>query len=145
MEQICIRNAEFSDLEKIYTIEHESINSWTLNQFTEELGRNFSRFIVAIVSDIIAGYAVAWYVAGELQLNSIAVSNNFRRQGIGSILLNSLISNEFKNDISKILIEVRKKNTDAIDFYLKNGFMIAGTRKNYYNDDDAILMEKNIS
>jgi ribosomal protein S18 acetylase RimI-like enzyme len=28
-----------------------------------------------------------------------------------------------------------------LNFYKKNGFEITGKRKNYYKDDDAILME----
>lgn len=144
MDEFITRKAVFSDLEQVCRIESESINSWTYNQFAEELERGFAKFIVSETSGIIAGYAVAWVIADELQLNSIAVKNSFRRKGVGSSLLHGLISACGSGTISSILIEVRKKNSDAISFYTAQGFQVTGARKKYYGDDDAILMEKKL-
>lgn len=144
MKVFTVRKAEFSDLEQVYEIEKESINSWTYNQFAEELERNFSVFLVAESAGVIAGYAIAWIVADELQLNSIAVSKLFRRNGIGTKLLQKLVENDNCMNCNSILIEVRKNNFEAVIFYKTEGFEITGCRKNYYMDDDALLMEKKI-
>ena len=144
MNNITIRKATFSDIGHILEIEQENIRSWTQGQFTEELARNFSVFIVAETEGVIAGYAIAWIVADELQLNSIAVKNSLQGNGIGRMLLEGLEAESRNGAVCVILLEVRSRNTGAIDFYIKNGFIKTGRRKNYYGDDDAILMEKKI-
>jgi len=142
MENCHIRLALFTDLDQVCEIEAESIKSWTYNQFAEELDRSFSCFIVAEKSGIITGYAIAWFIAGELQINSIAVKKDFRRHGIGRKLLDFLISRYSSEILSILYIEVRKKNTEALNFYKSYGLTETGLRKNYYGNDDAILMEK---
>ena len=47
----------------------------------------------------------------------------------------------------KIFLEVRSKNTNAINFYSKFNFMKDAIRSNYYtgsNPDDAVLMSLDI-
>lgn len=144
MKQINIRKAVFTDLDEVCEIEAESIKSWTYNQFAEELDRAFSCFIVAEESGRIAGYAIAWIIAGELQINSIAVKKDARRKGLGKMMLDHLLMNDSSENISMVYIEVRKNNTGALNFYKSCGFTETGLRKKYYGDDDAILMEKNI-
>ena len=46
--------------------------------------------------------------------------------------------------IKNITLEVNENNKSAVQFYLKNGFAIAATRKNYYNDGDGYLMLKEL-
>ena len=41
------------------------------------------------------------------------------------------------------MLEVRSKNINAIRLYQKYDFKIINIRKNYYKDDDAIIMERN--
>jgi ribosomal-protein-alanine N-acetyltransferase len=48
-----------------------------------------------------------------------------------------MISNINNIDIS---LEVRSSNEEAINFYKKNKFMEVAIRKNYYGNEDAILM-----
>lgn len=142
MKEIVIRKAEFTDLEDVLQIERESINSWSFNQFNQELKNSFALFLVAECAGIIAGYIISWLVAGELQINSIAVKIRFKRQGIGTDLLNSVIMDCPSADV--IFLEVRSRSTEAREFYRGRGFTETGTRKNYYGDDDALLMEKRI-
>lgn len=75
-----------------------------------------------------------------IDLLNIIVKPEFQNQGIGSILLKYIIDN--KED-KKIMLEVRSKNINAIKLYQKYDFKIINIRKNYYKDDDAIIMERN--
>ena len=75
-----------------------------------------------------------------IDLLNIIVKPKFQNQGIGSILLKYIIDN--KQD-KKIMLEVRSKNINAIKLYQKYDFKIINIRKNYYKDDDAIIMERN--
>ena len=71
---------------------------------------------------------------------NIIVKPEYRNQGIGSVLLKYIIDN--KQD-KKLMLEVRSKNINAIKLYQKYDFKIINIRKNYYKDDDAIIMERN--
>ena len=46
--------------------------------------------------------------------------------------------------LDNITLEVRESNKEAINFYLKNGFKEVTRRKNYYKEEDGILMIKNL-
>jgi len=141
-QKIAIRKAGFADIDPVFKIEQESINSWSYDQFIQELSNEFSIFLVAESENTIVGYAVAWRVADEIQINSISVKKSCRKQGIGSKLLAEIIMNDSDKVYSRAILDVRSKNTPAINFYTDNGFTKTGIRKNYYKDDDAILMER---
>ncbi len=142
--KLSVKKAEHSDIEAISIIEKESIDLWTINQFYDELACSFSIFLVARVDEEIAAYIVAWRVTGELQINSIAVKSKFRKMGLGKTLIDEAVKfcSDYKPE--KIILEVAEKNTQAILFYLKNGFIKSGLRKNFYINDNAILMEKKL-
>ena len=139
-----IKKAEHSDIETISIIEKASIGLWTINQFYDELACSFSIFLVARVNEEIAAYIAAWRVTDELQINSIAVKSKFRGMGLGKSLIDEAVKFYNDNKPEKIILEVAEKNTQAILFYLKNGFIKSGLRKNFYINDNAILMEKNL-
>ena len=71
-----------------------------------------------------------------IDLLNIIVKPEYQNQGIGGVLL------KYKQD-KKIMLEVRSKNINAIKLYQKYDFKIINIRKNYYKDDDAIIMERN--
>ena len=75
-----------------------------------------------------------------IDLLNIIVKPEYQNQGIGSILLKYIIDNK---QSKKIMLEVRSKNINAIKLYQKYDFKIINIRKNYYKDDDAIIMERN--
>ena len=77
---------------------------------------------------------------GFIHIQNIIVKPEYQNQGIGSVLLKYIIDN--KQD-KKIMLEVRSKNINAIKLYQKYDFKIINIRKNYYKDDDAIIMERN--
>jgi len=142
MPDITIRKARFTDIESVFEIEQESGGSWTQLQFIQELHTEFSLFLIAEHEDSVAGYLIAWKVADEIQLNNIAVRKTLRKQGIGNNLLSEM-NTSCSGKCYSVFLEVRSRNIDAINFYSNNGFTKTGVRKNYYNDDDALLMEKN--
>ena len=57
------------------------------------------------------------------------------------------IGESTRRKASKVVLEVRKTNNPAINFYLKFKFKIGGERKNYYSNpvEDAYVMELEIS
>ena len=136
---IFIRSAAAADIDAVYAIEREGSNLWSRKLFMDEFGIDFSRFIVAETGGRVIGFAVAWIVDGELQLTNIGVSGMRRRNGIGTLLMNALTAQAHPK---KIYIELKEKNNTAYHFYIMQGFRKTGIRKNYYADDNAVLMEK---
>lgn len=78
----------------------------------------------------------------NIDIYAIAVDVDHKREGIGTQLL-TYVKENF--NINTITIEVRKKNITAVEFYKKFGFKIINTRKNYYENDDALVMQYDIS
>ena len=79
----------------------------------------------------------------ETELHLIATLPEYRQQGIGSQLLNTMFQAAAQQQVVRILLEVRQSNLVAQTFYQRHGFTVCGIRKRYYEGlEDALLMEK---
>ena len=74
---------------------------------------------------------------------NIFVDNNYRNKRIGTKLLDYVINN-YKN-CKSLMLEVRESNNKAIDFYKSNGFEIVNVRKDYYGNEDALIMKRDVN
>jgi len=90
----------------------------------------------------IFGFAGLWMMAGEAHITNIAVREKYQRQGIGELLLISLIDLAIELGAHLMTLEVRASNTAAQSLYTKYGFIQVGTRRSYYTDnrEDGVLM-----
>jgi ribosomal-protein-alanine N-acetyltransferase len=81
-------------------------------------------------------------IVDELQIDNLAVGEQWRRQGIGRALLKSALSMAASLGAIAATLEVRAANAAARAFYEKEGFTTVGLRKRYYADppDDALLL-----
>lgn len=59
-------------------------------------------------------------------LSIIAVDNSCRSKGLGCDLLHKMIEICGENQMTEIMANVLKDNKEAIDFYLRRGFVICG-------------------
>jgi ribosomal-protein-alanine N-acetyltransferase len=93
-------------------------------------------------SHYVVGFASIWIIADEAHVTNIAVREPCRRQGIGELMLLSVIDKARENKANIITLEVRASNTAAQLLYQKYGFNQVGLRRGYYldNKEDAILM-----
>jgi ribosomal-protein-alanine N-acetyltransferase len=92
--------------------------------------------------EYIMGFAGMWLMAGEAHITNIAVREKHRRQGIGELLLISLIELVLELGAHLVTLEVRASNTTAQSLYAKYGFTEVGLRRGYYTDnrEDGVLM-----
>jgi len=139
-----IRKATTEDIDAIYRIELEGQARWSRSQFADELKLRFSNFPVMESGGVIIGFAVVWNVADEIQLNNIGIKKEHRHRGLGTVMLNHIISYPHAVPPRKIYLEVSVNNAPARSFYRKNGFIETGRRTNYYDSIDAILMEREL-
>lgn len=118
---------------------------WSEKSFVDEMENDNTAYFVA-KEDRILGYAGIWCVFENADITNIAVSPDFRRQGVGEKLLLALVTEAKIRGADNIRLEVRANNTAAIMLYEKCGFSKIGVRKKYYSDngEDALIMERKI-
>ncbi len=90
----------------------------------------------------IVGFAGFWIIADEAHIVNLAVRQSHHRQGIGELLLISLIGLAMEIKAFLVTLEVRASNTIARQLYSKYGFTVRGLRRGYYldNREDAVIM-----
>ena len=115
---------------------------WTERMLEEELENSHACFLVAEEQGMVAGYIGCHMICDEGYIANVAVAPDFRRQGIGKQLVQTLIEEGRKRDLSFISLEVRKGNIPAQTLYAECGFQIAGVRKNFYShpQEDGLIM-----
>lgn len=140
--KLLVRDAQERDLVEIEKIENLSfIDPWTPNMLLAELRDPKSYFIVAEIEDVVVGYCCAENIAKEFNIMNIAVNPDFRKHGIGGILLDHLIDFAKHYKLIGITLEVRVSNDAAKALYLSRGFRTEGVRRGYYaNGEDADIM-----
>ena len=144
MDTIEYRSASLDDLDAVYEIEYSSSARWTRVIFEKELNTAFSHFIIAKTENAIVGFIIAWNISGDIEIQNLAVHKNFRRRGIASKLIEHVISVLKDYHPHKILLEVRESNHSARAFYKALAFYETGRRKSYYDNEDALLMERKL-
>jgi ribosomal-protein-alanine N-acetyltransferase len=102
--------------------------------------------LVAEANQSVAGFAVASMVAGEGEIESIAVRAGEQRQGIGMALLTELLQELAVVGATAVVLELRQSNRAAAGLYARAGFTETGRRPGYYRDpvEDAILLRLEI-
>lgn len=90
----------------------------------------------------ILGYLSLWFMVDEAHITSIAVRKDYRRSGIGELLLIGAVELSQLRNARLVTLEVRLSNHSAQALYEKYGFSKVGIRKGYYTDnhEDAIIM-----
>lgn len=119
---------------------------WNYEILKSELESTNSYFFVAKnISGKIVGFAGIKIILDEADIMNIVVKKDFRKKGIGSILLNALINYSKNINLKTITLEVNENNLSAIGLYNKFSFNRLGLRKKYYNgENDAIIMSKEL-
>jgi GNAT superfamily N-acetyltransferase len=76
------------------------------------------------------------------ELESVVVSANARRAGIGRALCRAVLDWTCSQGTTELVLEVRAASSAAIALYANLGFTLAARRPRYYRDpnDDALLM-----
>ncbi|HEY40781.1 MAG TPA: ribosomal protein S18-alanine N-acetyltransferase [Dehalococcoidia bacterium] len=92
--------------------------------------------------ECIMGFAGFWIMADEAHITTIATREAFRQQGIGELLLQSILDMAKQRAARIVTLEVRVSNTAAQQLYAKYGFNQVGLRRGYYTDnhEDAVIM-----
>ena len=96
-----------------------------------------------------AGFILARDLGGEVEILSLAVLPQWRRQGIGRALLDAAIAAAGRRGAGSIVLEVAVENAAARRLYAAFGFVEVGRRPRYYQcsggSGDALVLRRGIT
>ncbi|WP_105213230.1 ribosomal protein S18-alanine N-acetyltransferase [Pseudoalteromonas sp. T1lg22] len=93
------------------------------------------------IDNTLLGFYVAEQAGPDITLVDICVAPSQQGQGLGKVLMQSLIKDSNARNAELLFLEVRESNVAAIALYEGCGFIANGVRKKYYPDgEDATLM-----
>ncbi len=139
-----INSALKEDIKEIAKLEKECFSCpWSENALLESMSAG-TKFFVCKINGKTVGYAGISCVAGEGYITNIAVNRNYRSCGIGTLLVNRLLSLAREESLEFLTLEVRESNTIAQNLYKKFKFKTEGRRKNFYSfpNEDALIMTR---
>ena len=116
---------------------------WSPALYLSELASPSTRaYFVALVDDVVVGYAGSMLVAGECHITTVGVAPEWHRRGVGRRLFYRLVREVRGRGAHALTLEVRMSNTGAQELYRTFGFVPAGVRKNYYPEvnEDGLVM-----
>jgi ribosomal-protein-alanine N-acetyltransferase len=95
-----------------------------------------------------AGFALYRTISDEAELLLLAVSPEFRRRGIGKMLLDQFLDQARDSGAGRVHLEVREGNP-AVIMYRLAGFSLVGRRHKYYHgrtggEFDALTLSRDI-
>ena len=153
MGDCILRRCELSDIIPVMEINLRTLPEHYSDYFYESLLEELPEaFIVAEISGKIVGYIMCKIEHGFSNFKklgfvkkghvvSIAVIDEHRRKGFGSVLVNEAVKGVKTIQGSELYLEVRCSNNDAVKLYEKLGFSIIQRLKAYYRDgEDAYVM-----
>lgn len=99
------------------------------------------RFKLATLPRVL-GYGGFWLLVDEAHVCTLAVHPERRGQGLGQLLLLSLLERAARSGAHQATLEVRVSNLAALALYGKFGFRVASRQRRYYvdNQEDAFIM-----
>jgi ribosomal-protein-alanine acetyltransferase len=142
---VTIRSAALKDVPAILALERSAPEAahWTSEQYNKLVESG----VVLVAEEAVekagklCGFVCAKAVAGEWEIENVAVSAELLRRGIADELVRELIHRAKNDAAAAVLLEVRESNLPARRLYEKHGFRKVGRRPLYYQDppEDAIL------
>ena len=150
MKTLEIQPLKKSQIEKIVILDKICLGGlWTAEGYLREIDSPNSDLLTLNLADdsaksetAIIGIACLWSILEEAHITLLGIHPNCRRQGLGTLLLLSLLSNAIARKLEWATLEVNANNLKAINLYKKFGFEIVGKRRVYYQKtgDDALVL-----
>ena len=148
MDNISIKKANVSHLSQIEEIEktlkHRNLS---YDSIKKDLENTNAYYLVAVdeIENKVIGYIGSELLVDHADITAVATHKNHLKQGIATLLLNTLEKVLKDRNIDSIFLEVRTSNTPAINLYTKIGYNNISIRTKYYDNlEDANIMKKDL-
>ena len=135
-------------LSSVLEIDRECLGGlWTLDGYFREIASpNSTLLVLSLIRESeeqekILGFGCLWAILEEAHITILAIKPHYQGQGLGQLLLYSLLQDAVSRSLERVTLEVRASNQVALSLYKKFDFKIAGRRKSYYkNGEDALIL-----
>jgi len=139
-----VRRLQAGDLPQVMEIEAEAhpwAAKWTPDSYLPAADSAMCSW-VAERAGRVAGFVLARFAGGEMELLNLAVAKTLRRTGAGAALVAAALAEGEVRGAAQAFLEVRESNAAALAFYAALGFALAGRRPRYYQDpeEDALIL-----
>lgn len=125
------------DMPEVLDIERQSFEfSWTEEDFLCCLRQRNCIGMVAEYNHRIVGFMIYELHKSKLHVLNFAVDPEFRRQAIGSQMIEKLVDKLSQQRRQEIVLEVRESNLSAQLFFKKMGFKAVLVLRGHYDDTD---------
>ncbi len=146
--EIVVEEARDEDMEQVFELEEKCFKYPYPPQLLAMLRALYPElFLVAKHGNRVVGYVSAVVRSdGYGHIVSICVDPEYRRQGIGKKLMESVEARmRSKFGLCRYRLEVRVSNEPAIRLYKSLGYRIVGVLRSYYPDgEDGYVMVKDV-
>ena len=134
------------DAQKIVNLYKDNFSDgWNLDMILSAFRAQRFLSFGAFVNDELIGVITCDFNQFDADIEGVVVKKEYRRQGVGALLIKELEKALTQKNIEKIFLEVRKGNIVAQKLYQKMGFNTISQRKEYYSDgEDALVMAKEL-
>lgn len=134
-----------ADLDGVLHVEQETFtNPWTREMYAWELQNRAvcHVYVVRTAEQRVVGFCAFWLVVDEIHINNVAVLPALRGRGMGTALMRRVFEEARRLGARRATLEVRASNEAARRLYVRLGFEVAGTRRNYYTHpvEDALIL-----
>lgn len=130
-------------LNRVHELENLCFDDpWSLEAFKAELTNQLATYHLLSEGETILGYCGIWKVVDEGHITNLCIDPSRQGEGLGKGMMHLVIQWAKELNICRLTLEVRVSNKKAIQMYEKLGFISAGIRKAYYEDngEDANIM-----
>ena len=117
---------------------------WGYRSVVDLISTEGAMCFTAVDNGEVVAYVIGRLIAPEGEIYRVAVAESHRRRGVAYRLLDYAVKTSRGKGLESLFLEVRSRNTPAINLYRAYGFNEIARRKGYYKnpDDDAIIMLK---
>lgn len=130
--------------EDIFSIEKyldkEILKIWNYELIKDEIDNKDSIVRGIFINNELLGFYILRIGLDVNELFLINIFSLYQNKGYASLLMNDLIDNNDK----RCILEVNSLNTKAISLYEKYQFKVISIRRNYYKNNDALILERKI-
>ena len=121
---------------------------WSRGNFADSLQVGHSVWVLRRGGDLI-GFSILMSVIDEAHLLNIGVARAYQGRGYGARLLRHAMDSARQAGATRLLLEVRPSNAQAVELYRHFGFRQIGLRKGYYpaetGREDGLVFDKELT
>ena len=148
MQKLEIKPATAEDIEEILVLDCLCfMGIWTREAYLREIESPNSSLLLLWLTEARSspktiGIGCLWSIVEEAHITLLGIDPQYHRQGLGMLLLHSLLKDALHRNLERATLEVKVTNEPALNLYEKFGFEVAGKRKNYYTKtgEDAFIL-----